>query len=223
MATESIYDTIPALPATYAGIKFRSRLEAKWAYYFDLIGLPWEYEPEGYALKAGNYLPDFRCYDFFVEVKPTEAELERVEDKLVELSKVTKSSVFCVVDKPSVKPQRCWGDGQEVIKAVFSSYAFNQKGWRFPYMTNTEEDRADTSYAERANRLQFNRGGIAEVDWEVLRVRNELIQRRHDAFKNIGGRPFGEFYTEVIKPMDQRLVSLDALAFPPMYGQWSAA
>jgi hypothetical protein len=49
-----------ALPTTYSGIKFRSRLEADWASTMDAYGLKWEYEPEGYALDDGTYYsPDF--------------------------------------------------------------------------------------------------------------------------------------------------------------------
>ena len=36
-------------PTTYADVKFRSRLEARWAAFFDLAGWRWEYERE-----AGN-------------------------------------------------------------------------------------------------------------------------------------------------------------------------
>lgn len=62
----------------YKGIRFRSRLEAKWAVFFDACGVEWEYEPEGYDLRDGiSYLPDFKLYgvvgrgagDLFVEVK----------------------------------------------------------------------------------------------------------------------------------------------------------
>lgn len=45
--------TIKALPSYYAGIKFRSRLEARWAWVFDRLGLSWQYEPSGYALSNG--------------------------------------------------------------------------------------------------------------------------------------------------------------------------
>lgn len=44
----------------YGGCRFRSRLEARWAVFFDSLGLPWEYEPEGFELRSGRYLPDFR-------------------------------------------------------------------------------------------------------------------------------------------------------------------
>lgn len=44
----------------YKGYRFRSRLEARWAVFFDSLGLDWEYEPEGFDLDAGYYLPDFK-------------------------------------------------------------------------------------------------------------------------------------------------------------------
>ncbi len=44
----------------YNGYKFRSRLEARWAVFFDQLGIKYEYEKEGYVLNSGAcYLPDF--------------------------------------------------------------------------------------------------------------------------------------------------------------------
>lgn len=67
----------------YDGHWFRSRLEARWAVVFKTLGVPYEYEPEGFNLGNGlYYLPDFRvkCYgrrgtcdnepfDLYIEVK----------------------------------------------------------------------------------------------------------------------------------------------------------
>jgi hypothetical protein len=50
---------IKAIETRYAGCRFRSRLEARWAVFFDTLGIAWEYEPEGFELPAGPYLPDF--------------------------------------------------------------------------------------------------------------------------------------------------------------------
>lgn len=49
-----------AIETAYRGYRFRSRLEARWAVFFDSLGLDWQYEPEGFELNAGRYLPDFR-------------------------------------------------------------------------------------------------------------------------------------------------------------------
>lgn len=49
-----------ALPTVYAGVTFRSRLEADWAMTLDDRRISWQYEPEGYELSDGTcYSPDF--------------------------------------------------------------------------------------------------------------------------------------------------------------------
>ena len=57
----------------YAGCRFRSRLEARWAVFLDTVGVRWEYEAEGYDTPAGPYLPDFLLYlrePTLFEIKP---------------------------------------------------------------------------------------------------------------------------------------------------------
>lgn len=67
----------------YHGYRFRSRLEARWAVFFDSLGVKYEYEPEGFTLDNGvSYLPDFKVkcwgtrggifetpFDLWIEVK----------------------------------------------------------------------------------------------------------------------------------------------------------
>jgi hypothetical protein len=86
---------VKAIETRYAGCRFRSRLEARWAVFFDNLGVPWQYEPEGFDLKGklddallehkwiegGYYLPDFYLptLDTWYEVKgskPTRREYE---------------------------------------------------------------------------------------------------------------------------------------------------
>ena len=55
--------TIKAIETEYNGYKFRSRLEARWAVFFDALGVEYVYEPEGYEFEDGTkYLPDFKIY-----------------------------------------------------------------------------------------------------------------------------------------------------------------
>lgn len=64
-----------AIPTDYAGVRFRSRLEAKWAAFFDAAGWRWTYEP--YDLN--NWIPDFALHfkePVLVEVKPALSESE---------------------------------------------------------------------------------------------------------------------------------------------------
>lgn len=63
--------TLTPIKTVYHHHRFASRLEARWAVCFDALGIPWEYEPEGYLLENGPYLPDFRLWGcLHVEVKP---------------------------------------------------------------------------------------------------------------------------------------------------------
>lgn len=63
---------IKAKPTTYAGVTFRSRLEARWAAFFDICGLQWKYEPRFDFIKG--WLPDFlittSACEILAEVKP---------------------------------------------------------------------------------------------------------------------------------------------------------
>lgn len=43
------------IPTTYKSVRFRSRLEARWAAFFDLIEWDWTYEP----IDLAGYIPDF--------------------------------------------------------------------------------------------------------------------------------------------------------------------
>jgi hypothetical protein len=90
-----------SIPTTYNGIRFRSRLEARWAAYFDFRGdIKWDYEP----LEMPGWIPDFSMHlpifdkPFLAEVKPIFNILQfgdsrdgmKVADALVKDSKKEK-------------------------------------------------------------------------------------------------------------------------------------
>ncbi|MFN9203862.1 MAG: hypothetical protein ACK6DP_12455 [Gemmatimonas sp.] len=72
-------------PTTYAGVRFRSRLEARWAAFFDLCQWSWDYEP----VELAGWAPDFLVHvsseitntrvSLYAEVKPYTA-LEQFHD-----------------------------------------------------------------------------------------------------------------------------------------------
>lgn len=71
------------IPTWYAGCYFRSRLEARWAVFFDRMQIPWQYEPQGFLIdRVGGgetpYLPDFLLPECgtWIEVKGYEAGLD---------------------------------------------------------------------------------------------------------------------------------------------------
>jgi hypothetical protein len=70
--------TASPIQTRYGGCHFRSRLEARWAVFFNTMQIPWIYEPEGYELSFRRYLPDFLLPECgtFIEVR---GDTERVD------------------------------------------------------------------------------------------------------------------------------------------------
>lgn len=104
--------TITAIKTAYKGYQFRSRLEARWAIFFDALGEPWEYELEGFELggSAGRYLPDFFLPDLgmYAEVKPVPLSIEETL-KCSSLRDGADSPVLALIGAPG----RFWLDGNE--------------------------------------------------------------------------------------------------------------
>ena len=97
---------LKAIQTRYKGCHFRSRLEARWAVFFDALEIAWEYEPEGYVLEDGTwYLPDFFLpqVDMFAEVKPENGfSLEDCE-KCRLLAHGTRREVLMCEGTPSLR------------------------------------------------------------------------------------------------------------------------
>lgn len=112
---------IKAIETEYNGYRFRSRLEARWAVFFDAIGATYQYEPEGFALKDGSmYLPDFYLTNvsgrgsknIFVEIKGalSDSDLRKVElfaetrNIIIfgDIPKINDRYYFCDTDNPDL-------------------------------------------------------------------------------------------------------------------------
>lgn len=95
-------ENIKPIETVYKGYKFRSRLEARWAVFFDSIGIKYLYEHEGYSFddpddieldengelardpRQIQYLPDFYLpeLNIHVEVKGCDKALENDSHKI---------------------------------------------------------------------------------------------------------------------------------------------
>ncbi|MBM9591036.1 hypothetical protein JWG41_11300 [Leptospira sp. 201903075] len=90
----------------YKGYLFRSRLEARWAVFFDHFGFPFEYEKEGYNLDGRWYLPDFWLpnWDCWLEIKPDIPDLRGPEKEeyilCSKLAQKNKKNVILIGGNP---------------------------------------------------------------------------------------------------------------------------
>lgn len=179
---ENVAAKIKPIETRYNGYRFRSRLEARWAVFFDTLGIKYEYEKEGYDLgKAGYYLPDFWLpqVHMWAEVKPVELTEEEHEkcDALVILS---ECPCLMLIGMPEDKPYwarcpniayECEEDGLTItnIKSVYITdedfCLTNYHGYvtdehRFYSQPDGEEDShwEDTraaAFAARSARFEF--------------------------------------------------------------------
>lgn len=92
---------IEAIPTEYGGIKFKSRLEARFYEWAKDRGFVLEYEPTGFECSNG-YTPDFYLKEFklFIEIKPREflGELEIFSNSIQEID-FSDSKWICVDKK----------------------------------------------------------------------------------------------------------------------------
>jgi len=155
---------LKAIETRYKGYRFRSRLEARWAVFFDALDLDWQYEPEGVSLSVGNYLPDFwiATVHMWAEVKPV--PFSKHENALLyALAKETRFPALKLIGVPENKPYFGFTDdaGFEVEFCLTNHHNYPRKEHRFFCMPGCDEERrwADTAEAARQARgARFEHG-----------------------------------------------------------------
>lgn len=114
---------IKAIETVYNGYRFRSRLEARWAVFFDSLGIKYQYEPEGFDLGDGIfYLPDFYLPESktFFEAKGVLSEIDK--NKIERF--IANSRKPIVIGYEGFEFEACdyWGDGNYEITSKSESY-----------------------------------------------------------------------------------------------------
>lgn len=117
---------IKPIETVYNGYRFRSRLEARWAVFFDTAYILYQYEPEGFDLRGEYYLPDFYLPDFeiYVEIKPFDKKvLKHVGDhnKWEQKCKLFRD----ITDRPILL---CYGDPAEALWKILYAWEVDDDG-----------------------------------------------------------------------------------------------
>ena len=166
---------IKSIDTIYKDFKFRSRLEARWAIFFDELGLLWEYEKEGFEVDGLKYLPDFclPALDCQIEVKgDMPGYLEKL--KAVKLCLVSKKDVHIFVGEPyegesyssltfsghSLPPERIsemLEDPQEYAVDWFSTEGF-------------VSDAAPIYFWIESDKVALRQGQISKEEWAMHNI-----------------------------------------------------
>lgn len=136
---------ITTIPTTYKDIKFRSRLEARWAVFFDTLGITYRYEFEGFKLNDGEYyLPDFYLpqYAIYCEVKPNWEEVAKNEATFKKFG-LTKQWLLLLVDTPNMNTTRLYSYGDYTNVVPFVNLLISKYGnfWGSSYQDGSDKDK----------------------------------------------------------------------------------
>lgn len=93
---------IKPIETIYNNYKFRSRLEARWAVFFDELDVKYEYEREGFDIDGVWYLPDFYLPDYscWIEIKPDAVISDYDNSKINAFAKATKDKFILISGIP---------------------------------------------------------------------------------------------------------------------------
>lgn len=98
-------EMITVMETSYQGYLFRSRTEARWAVFFDALGIKWEYEKEGYNLTGLRkwYLPDFWLpeINLFAEVKPDDNIADKDRERMEYFDNHAADGLIYLIGAPS--------------------------------------------------------------------------------------------------------------------------
>lgn len=96
-----------AIPTRYNGTEFRSRLEARWAAYFDLRDFSWVYEPVDFEGWAPDFMIHTPAAPIYAEVKPV-LMAWNAEQKWLEFPSLNHPWVKAQYLKASERWRDCW-------------------------------------------------------------------------------------------------------------------
>ena len=120
---KKLYDGYKPIQTNYNGFRFRSRAEARWAVFFDVLAVRYLYEPEGFRLSDGTmYLPDFYLPDcnMWFEVKGVMDEID--QHKIEQLMFDTKKPVVVGYSDLSFEACDKWENGQYTRSEMNNSW-----------------------------------------------------------------------------------------------------
>lgn len=177
-----------AIETSYNNYRFRSRLEARWAVFFDVLSIEYWYEYQGFQLRRGlKYLPDFWLpqVNMWGEVKAKALTPEETE-KCQELARLSGYPCLLLVGMPENKAYWAWGYaeyGGDGRSTLIDYCLTNYKGYptgenRFYGMPGGTEDSmyGDTYIAARAAKMARFEHGEQGAPGDLVIWRDKAIK-----------------------------------------------
>lgn len=152
------------IPTLFKGVQFRSRLEAKWAAFFDNMEWRWEYEP----VDREGWIPDFAIWlkgqdALLVDVKPC-LNWDDFRKRGREVLELAPGSRVLIVGATLSEPDDCL---DQVIGPTI--------GWiTVPELSPTALGPAHLSRLPDGRLVIFNADAAKYHDWDTSNLRVEI-------------------------------------------------
>jgi hypothetical protein len=193
-------EKISAIPQEHLGITFRSRTEARWAEFFHLVDVEFQYEPDGFRLEDDWYVPDFYLpfANIYFEVKPTEPTVREVRVAKA-LAAAAKAVVVVGCGNPREDVDLVAFDSvgrqtfvefshDNTVSTVWIGEAQVENCWQVPLSANcTSRGYYRSSHLDEAGKLQFNKPH-AHFNRPSIDAERRVVSRRDDERRVIRSR-----------------------------------
>ena len=135
-----------SIETEYGGTLYRSRTEARWAVLMDIAGIGYQYEPEGFKLVSGWYVPDFWVSGLDM-VKPEDCPIgpghyTKPRFLVEDLASLKNKSVLVALGWPeeemnllAFEPGRIMLERRPIAKFFRSEDIDHAKAYRFDWAT----------------------------------------------------------------------------------------
>jgi len=165
---------IKSKPTVYDGYEFRSRIEARWAVFFDAMGIKYHYEYQDFILPDGTrYLPDFFLPGYgYAEVKPDGGFTDEAKKKCEQLCLLIKENILMLEGVPDFRSFQFYGCDYDPAECgtlegvIFGHGKYSGRIYTYPEWTDKDgffkdEDVMDSTfndavYKSRAAKFEFN-------------------------------------------------------------------
>lgn len=141
--------TMKAIETSYNGLRFRSRIEARWAVFYDALGVRYQYEEQGFDLGGLYYLPDFWLpdYEVWVEIKGEGSPSDEDKEKVRRLALETRYPALIF-------------SGSFTSNTPFEDFGMPVAGWLWYYLRDNKTDKVE--FEEHADEVDLGRWGYCE-------------------------------------------------------------
>ena len=110
-------DNLIGTETVYKGIKFKSKLEAKFAMFLDALLIKWEYEPQTFVLSNGiTYIPDFYLKELktWIEVK---GDIRQHNLEISELFTRDNKTEMIIISNEEIRFFGVWANSDEIYES----------------------------------------------------------------------------------------------------------